>query len=313
MNPLFFTRKDFLQICDFSFNDIIESFSPLNYKTHIRSFSKFYFSKIEETSYNDDLFGPLNPLLMCIYHNDTKLLQELLNTYRYPRTIKGDLTPLSYAFDKKYISIVELLCENLSQCEYQVEFTCSDFKNLMKSPYGYCHKLMATIPKQTDTEVFPSLIKMTDHVKLFDVNNTNECLLKIQQMESTTRKASCFNNNQNETDKKDVVIYEIPFKYSFSAGSLGSIDFLHNYSESNNEDFLLSQWKNLVIVKWKNQLPLQVIIAVIYWLFMGFVIMSMVFTRQTNEVKNISLVLMGLLFVFELLQVVSYSSYKIKM
>jgi hypothetical protein len=172
------------------------------------------------------------------------------------------------------------------------------------------------IPKQTDTEVFPSLIKMNGHVKLFNVNNICECLFKIKQMESSTKIARILrilNKNQNETEKKDVVTYGIPFKYSFAAGSFGSVNFLHNYSESNNEDFLLSQWKNLVIMKWKQQLPLQIMIAAIYWVFTIFVITSMVFTREIKEVKYISLGLMGLLFLFELLQIISYCSFKIKM
>jgi hypothetical protein len=110
-----------------------------------------------------------------------------------------------------------------------------------------------------------------------------------------------------------VVTYEIPFKYSFAAGSFGSINFLYHFSKSNNEDFVLSQWKNLVIVKWRQQLPLQMMLAVVYWVFMGLVITSMVFSRENVEVKFVSLGLIGLLFLFELLQIISYCPFKIKM
>jgi hypothetical protein len=108
-------------------------------------------------------------------------------------------------------------------------------------------------------------------------------------------------------------MYEIPFKYSFAPGSFGSINFLYNFSESNSEDFLLSQWKNLVIVKWRQQLPLQIMIAVVNWVFTGCVMTSMVFARETKEIKYISLGLTGVLLLFELLQLISYSSFKIKM
>jgi hypothetical protein len=283
----------------------------VDYKKNIFIFAEYYFSKIKETNYNDDLFGPMNPLTMCIYHNDTKLLQELLDTYRYPTSIKGDHTPLSYAFDKKYISIVKFLCEYLSQCEYRVDLTKNDFEYLLKSPYGYCHKILAKIPKETELELYPSFIDMGHKVILFNSSNAKEAYQKIKKLERTPSKINCF--RKDESDKKDVITYEIPFKYSFAAGSLGSVNFLFNYSESHNEDFVLSQWKNLIIVKWRNQLPLQIMIAMIYWIFTVFVISSMVFARESKEVMYVSLGLMGLLFLFELLQVISYFSFKIKM
>jgi hypothetical protein len=310
-NPFFFTHEDFLQICDFPFNQIVESFSSLNYKKHILNFSKFYFSKIKKTNYNDNLFGPMNPFVMCIYHNDSKLLEELLNTYRYPRSIEGEVTPLSYAFANHYISNTKLLCENLSQSEHRVDLSKRDFEYLLESPYGYCHKLMAMVPKPTDREVFPSLIKMGSHVRLFHVNNATECLLRIKQMESTSKRENFLRKIQNKPNKKDVVTYEVPFKYSFEAGSIGSINFLYNFSESNNEDFLLSQWKNLVIVKWTHQLSLQIMIAGVYWLFTLFVMVSMIFARDNREVKCVSIGLTIALFVFEILQCVSYCSFKV--
>jgi hypothetical protein len=248
---------------------------------------------------------------MCVYHNDTKLLQELLNTFPYPRTSEGEVSPLSYAFRNNYLSSVKLLCENLAQNEHRVDLTKRDFEYLLHSPYGYSHKLMATIPKQTDMEVFPSFVQMNGRVKLFNVNNVNECLLKIHQMHSSTRNDSYINNNKKTKDRKDVAIYEIPFKYSFAAGSLGSVNFLFNYSESNNEDFLLSQWKNVVIVKWKHQLPLQIFIAVVYWAFTLSVMTSMVFARERQEVKYTSIALTLVLFIVEILQCVSYCSFKV--
>jgi hypothetical protein len=148
--------------------------SSLDYKKHILNFSEYYFSKIKTTNYDDDLFGPLNPLVMCVHHNDTKLLEELLSTYRYPRTTKGNITPLSYAFENNYISSMKLLCRNLSQCEYRVDLTKKDFEYLLESPYGYCHKLIATIPKETELDVYPTFIGMDDRVKLFNSNNVKE-------------------------------------------------------------------------------------------------------------------------------------------
>jgi hypothetical protein len=311
INPVFFTFKDFLQICDFPFEDIIQGFFSLDYKKHILNFSEYYFSKIKQTNYNDDLFRSLNPLTLCLYHNDTKLLEEVLTTYRYPRTIKGDITPLSYAFENNYISSVKLLCEHLSQCEYRVDLTKKDFEYLLDSPYSYCHRLMASIPQESELDIFPNFLEIRDNVKLFNVNNLSEYLLQIKQMESTFKNKNF--SKKNKSNKKDVVTYEVPFKYSFEAGTFGSIKFLHNYSESHNQDFLLSQWKNLVVVKWRQQLPLQVMIAVVNWLFTLSVMTSMILARDTRQVKYLSIALTLALFVFEILQFVSYCSFKVSM
>jgi hypothetical protein len=315
MNMEFFSCEDVLQIANFPMNNLMKCLSPLHYQKHLKTFSEYYFTKIEESDFNDDIFEFLNPLLICIYHKNPKLLQELLTTYRYPKSIKGGFTPLSYAFENNSILIIKILCQNLFQYEEQVELTHTDFEYLLESSYPYCHKLLAKIPKETELDLFPSFIEMNYKVKLFNANNLTEAYNQCKLLDSSLNKNNFMSKKQNENDsnKKDVITYKIPFKYSFESGSPGSVMFLNNYSDSNNEEFLLSQWKNLVILKWKNQLFLQVMIAVLYWTFTGFVIASMIFVRDTAIIKYASLGLMVILFFFELLQFIAYCTYNIKM
>jgi hypothetical protein len=218
---------------------------------------------------------------------------------------------LSYALDKKYISSVKILCEYLSQGEDEVILTKNDFEYLLESNHSYCHKVLALIPKQTELSIYPILMDMGHPVKLFYSNNVKESYNEIKKLERTPSKYNCF--QKNEPDEKDVITYEIPFKYSFAAGSLESIKFLYNFSESHDEDFLLSQWKNVVLIKWREQLPLQIFMSVVYWLFTIFVMTSMIFAKETVEVKYISLLLMGVLLIFEFLQFISYCNFNITM
>jgi hypothetical protein len=235
---------------------------------------------------------------MCIYHNDTKLLQKLLNTYRYPKSIKGDFTPLSYAFEKNDMSMMKLLCEYLSQCEYRVDLTRRDFEYLLVSPYGYCDKVIITIPKPTKLDIFPKYLEMDTEVITFNSNSLKNTFFKIKEIESSSDNKK---NNNNE-----VISYEVPFAYSFESGSTELIQFLNSFSKSNDEEYLLSQWKNVIFVKWKQQFPLQIMVAIIYWIYTGLVVTSMIFDRDHKEIKFIALTFMSFLFLFEYLQIVSY-------
>jgi hypothetical protein len=296
---------------DFPIYDMFKSFYTLDYKKNILIFTEYYFSKIQETNYNDYFFGPMNPLTMCIYHNDTKLLQELLDTYRYPTSIKGDFTPLYYAFKKNNIFIVKLLCDYLSQCEYRVDLTRNDFEYLIKSPYGYCHTLIGTIPKKPELHIYSISIDMNHKSKLFYSSNVMESYNEIEKLQHTSKKLNI--SEENKSKIKEIGIYEIPFKYSFAAGSLGSIKFLHNYSKFHNKDFLLSKWKNVILDKWRQQLPFQILMAVLYWIFSGFVIVSMIFAKQNKGFKYISFLFLIILIIFKLLQFISYCNFKITM
>lgn len=321
--PRLYNPSNFFQIWDFTFNEFVECFSKINYKKNIKLFARFYFTKIAETNYIDDIFGPLNPLIFSIYYNDTKLLLELLKEYRYPRRIRGYLSPLSFAFKMGFISIVKFLSGFLSHREYKVDFTRKDFEYLLDSRGAYCHKLLGTIPREAESNHFPNFLKMKETVRLYESNTIQECLQKIKQKKKPKiiypKKFKLDDNKNpknkrvsNQSNKSDVTTYEIPFKYSYSSRSPGSIQFLDSFSNSNNEDFLLSQWKSLVIIKWKRQRFLQILLAFIYWLFSGFAVASIVFATNIPELSYVCLGFLAWLIIFELVQIISYSVYNIK-
>jgi hypothetical protein len=317
LKPKFFDKDDLLQIWEFPFDDYIECFSTVNYKKYIRSFAEYYFAKIKETNYKDDLFGPINPLIMSIYHNDHQLLEELLTKYRYPHKILKYVSPLSYAFENRNVSIIKQLCLHLSQCEYSFELTREDFDHLLASSYGYCHQLMGTIPKKAESDIFPSFSRISSSLKLFNVNWVQESLLMIKRGDSAFEKKNEKNEKNKSSEmkeiiKKDVNTYSIPFKYSFAAGSVGCIKFLSTFSESNNEDFLLSQWKNVVLYKWKQQYYIHIFIAFIYWINSAFIITSMVFVKKSKSFQYASVGLIIFFLLLEILQFTSYCFFKIK-
>jgi hypothetical protein len=133
-----------------------------------------------------------------------------------------------------------------------------------------------------------------------EVNNENENNKNIKKAD------------MKEIKKKDVLTYSIPFKYSFAAGSLGCIKFLSRFSESDNEEFLLSQWKNVVLYKWKQQLYFQIFIAIVYWINALLIMISMVFDRLNKSLQYASVGLIIFFLLLEILQIISYGFFKIK-
>jgi hypothetical protein len=112
--------------------------------------------------------------------------------------------------------------------------------------------------------------------------------------------------------KTEVVSFQVPFKYSYKVGTPDSVRFLDTFSQANTEEFILSEWKEVVIHKWKTNRIFNSLFAVLYWLFTIFTTLSIIFYKDWFLVKAISLGFIAFFILFEILQVVSYSSFNIK-
>jgi len=159
---------------------------------------------------------------------------------------------------------------------------------------------------------------MTKGVELSEYSETFTCLHGLKRKESSI-------NNQKKTkwtkfkslfmkqpDKSDVEIFEIPFEYCYSFGHPDSINLLDSFVYSTNEDFLLSPWKYVILDKWANQKFFQIPMALIFWGFTACIMLFIIFFEDNMALQYTLIGFIIYFALFESLQIIAYSSFKIK-
>jgi hypothetical protein len=172
-----------LSLCNFPYVPLQSCFRDEDYENPILNFAKYYFKQLNKLEQVDEIYGPLNPLIFSIYHNDTKLLETLLSKYFYARSHRGYCSPLEYAFRQGYQSAIKVICDCLVKRDHPVHFSKLDFHFLLESSLSYCHKLIATIPVPSQIKSIPRLVFMKKNVELHMCNNISHLLTKIKEHE----------------------------------------------------------------------------------------------------------------------------------
>ena len=321
----FFTDVDTMNLNNFPFADLAQCFDKEDFADPIRRYAAYYFSRIKLSNFEDWFYGPLNPILFSIHHNSMALLEEILDNYRYPRTVGSYWSPLSFAFRYNYNSAVKVLCDKLVKRSYFIEFRRQDFKSLLRSSFSYAHRLLATVPWEPSLQNFPRLMYMKSQVGLRFENEVGRILYTIKRDERRIHKKRVFEveseehfeiersslKKKQQISKKEVLVFQVPFKYNFAAGSPDSILLLEAYSNSRSEEFVLSQWKELIRYKWKYSRWAHIVIAVLYWLFTLTVTLSIVFFPEIKFLMRVSVYFIFAFIVYELIQFISYATFNI--
>lgn len=330
----FIDNVEALNLMEFPFKTLIHCFDKQSYYYPIKEYAMYYFNKLKQINYEDTVYGPVSPLFFAIYHNDMRLLEDLLENYRYPQKTVDYVSPLLFALKYKYNSAVKVFCDYLVRRNYPISFTRLEFVYLLKSPFSYCHKLMATIPSEPTLQNFPRMVCMNRQVQLHFVKEVGHLLFslkrkefeemekKIKKRKKQKKKLVSFTRSflrraasgvhENTLTKSEVISFQIPFKYSYSVGTPDSVNFLDSFSQSNTEEFTLSQWKEVVVHKWSRHRIIHIILAVLYWIFTLITTLSLVFFPKITILKYISLGFILFFVCFETLQVISYIAFNIR-
>lgn len=141
---------------------IPDLFRKETYRKTLRFFADFYFPFILTHGGVDYMFRELNPLFICVYHNDAPLLYKLLKKHFYPEfPPTSRFSPLKYAFDMKYFACISAICEySLRQDVKFPRFTHDDFHCLLTSNKPICHMVLPRFFIQMSPKVVPNFIQM---------------------------------------------------------------------------------------------------------------------------------------------------------
>ena len=95
----------------------------------------------------------------------------------------------------------------------------------------------------------------------------------------------------------------------FSFGSLDMLELSHNYAHSSSEQFIFSDFRYLTLSRWNQLWPLQFLNQLVFWVFTVFLVLHSIFFRELAWLKSTVLAIMGVLFAWELIQLVSYCTF----
>ena len=315
----FITKNKIIHPHLFPFSALLRCFNTKDYTEPVLEFSRYFFSQISQTNHEDFDFGPLNPLLFAIYHNDMDLLEQILEEYAYPKAVHHYWSPLAFALKFNYLTAVKVICDRLAGQQQSVSFNRQDFTYLLNSSKDYCHKLIANIPSKPAFKNLPKFVMMDSEMKLYFERGLDTFIYKIKKEENKIRSEALKNlqniNNKNKVlynlmtkrnklptfedlkitnrnkafqdTKKAVVVFEVPFEYDYTVGSDDSIQFLYLYSETKTDELVNSKWKELVLFKWSQQYWFHLTFLVLYILFTVTLTISLVFFHKTKYLTKI--------------------------
>lgn len=295
-----------------------------NYYNPCLRYANFYFSKLEDMK--DNLFGCLNPLLVSIYHQDSKLLKKILNKHGYPRQYLHTLTPIEMCHYHNQFSCLDTICSYLINNDLvsQIHFTKKEFQILLESRSEFCHQVLgqilvvredtrlhnfAFLPESSKISSSPDLLHFL--VQLQSENKKKEENISKTWMDARFKQKRQKNNNKEKMARENSLKFEVdilhlPFEFDFSIGCLDSLKFLMYYSESKSKEFILSEWKSLIFYKWGKSKYFWFVITFLYFLFLFLSTMVIVFREHNIVYTNLLYAIISFFIIVEIIEVISY-------
>lgn len=314
---LLVNSEPILNSINFPFTFLKNCFSKERYSNAVKGFSEYYYNQIKLNNFEDNFFGPINPLTFALLFDDMALLKKLLTEYGYPRKIKDYLSPFAFAMKQDNNFAIKIFYDYFIENQ-DVVFSRTDFQYLLRSPYTYLHKLIARIPSAPKIRHFPKMIEMKDDVSVSFFQKKIDLLEKVQKMALKVRvidsneTISTKTTKQQTENKTEITAYHIPFKYSFRIGTPDSVDFLDLFSETQEEELLLSEWKEIIYSKWRSHKIFHYIFAFCFWTFTILVCLNIIFFKDIQNLEIAVYVFIGIFLLYEFIQVISYSTISIK-
>ena len=315
-----------LSFGEFSFYGLFNAFSDRHYTQFFEYFKDFYFEKADQKKW-----GQLNPVNLAIYHNDEKLLKSTLKKNDLPYNFKEDNSIIETAYNLGHFTLIQALCSVLNSKKKSQLISKKDFKKLLSNNLEEGHALLSKqlvsfkcfdnyglvfICSEFKIMLSNSLI---DFLYLFNKERTklserNKKILSFfKKCESDTDQDSCQSEFLKQLNESHVEILTTPFEYDFSIGSKESLDFLSCYSTTSSSELILSDWKYLIQYKWLRLHWFNLFIACLYWAFMVTATLKIIFYKSDRNLIVVSTLFVCFFIAFELLQIVCFVSYKIRL
>ena len=326
--PSLSPSREPLDLSIFPFETLKLCYERKNYSDAVRDFSKYYFERLAKWGRQDYAFGPLSPLMMCVFHFDSALLEEILGLYFYPVKTHNYVSPLEFAFIAGHkASIIEVCTNLIKKREESIFFSRADFKFLLVSKLPKAHSVIASMLVDMPSRVIPKVIYLRDSVesrsteyvtslgvdirrKDLQQDAINERLLEAVRKKGKRQGSKYQGPTSKTASKSEIQVLTTPFKYNYDVGTDDSVMFVNRFAYSNSEDFVLSDWKQIITKKWRTMKVPYMVLFLMYMMYVLFITLNFVFLKTNKAVYWIAISFNLLFLVYELIQMIVYSAYK---
>ena len=316
-----------LELKSFPFRVLNRCFDRKVHAPAVKQYASYYYSKLDESGRIDHEYGPLNPLFMAIFNQNTSLLEELLNKHYYPSRVFHYVSPLEYAFICKNKTGIKKICEGLLRRDEMVYFSRIDFKYLLSSNQKICHKVISTMISDPQINGIPHMVYMngpvmtkscedklsiTFKLKKENHHKAKKIEKKIKHNKKNIRKGAkkFFFGNQTQTYQSEISVGMVPFKYNYKTGTEDSVMLIDRFSQSTSDEFILSDWKEIINFKWKTIKRFYIGQMFIFYSFLVFITLSLSLMIENQLCRWISVALDIFFLIFEIFRFITFAVYK---
>jgi hypothetical protein len=245
----------------------------------------------------------------CYYlnRNVAKLPSQMVLSQMITRMSSSQLSAIKLAAITKNLSLLDIICERYIKFEPNTILSQSELKILLEAEMKNAKLLLMSRFKELDHRKLYSMINPQNSYKSAIVSQEYPAFSEYAldhhfKKENSQTKRSIFSSWLFNLLKKESVVsdnetklysniqghtrvpaqlkqankitnkefYLILIKCNFLKGSQDSLDFLHHYSESKFDEFVLSDWMALLFVKWNESRHL-------YWIHSAVLVLGTIF------------------------------------
>lgn len=267
-------------------DELTECFSSNDNQENILKFARFYSDQINMMNGYDYIFGPLNPFIFSIYFSEEDTLQKLMEQYTYPKLVSGFMTPIEFCLQNEENDCLRIVCSVIIMKKTEIYLTRNEFIALLGKEFKFCHQVLAYAAKKIPFDKMNFGENISDDMEIRFSNSFFDYMIENEEKQYTAEHEAT--SEEMDESRQRIEIYYAPFKYEFSVGSDESLEFLNNYADTESDEFALSEWSNLIHLKWSSLKWLYAFNAVIFWIYMFFCTYSITFNLVIDDKGEIT-------------------------
>lgn len=222
--------QDQLNCALFPFELMFQVVAKAEYETICRRYAELY--HLESYREHRQFLDWLHPIVLCIYHKDSRLLRSILDKHGYPARFETGSTPIWLCGLMNQNTCLKTICIFLMEKDLvaKVHFTKHDFKTLLKSNSKYCHRVISRMFRLNNKHIISTVRVLPHNYHISQYASYLEFIKTVKNENlGTARKSGCsrqIDQKQKANPKKKAEVFVLPFEFDFSMGSLQSIEFL---------------------------------------------------------------------------------------
>ena len=244
-----------VNLLDFSVDIFTNCLNRSLYRRNWKQYAETYFYRARINNSVDDVYGMFSPYFFVIYHNDPRLLAEILQTRGYQikfcsdsnKTALSDaMTPLEYCFLMKRTELIKVFCLYFAQNKFTI--TKNEFDLLLADGTVYAHDALSQLAEVPEIADLPTFSYSRRPLSIHSFDRKFEIVEQIRR--DNSGRVSQARGGRIISDpslsRHDIEVKMVPFKVNFHRGTSDSLNLIRSFIDSESDRFVASDWRHII-------------------------------------------------------------------